>query len=52
MRTIQTIEEDGYFMSFASDNGKDAFIGESHNREQSIKEANELADMFLTSEVQ
>lgn len=46
MRTTQTVEEDGYFMTFVSDDGKDAFIGESHNREQSIKEANELADMF------
>lgn len=49
MRTIETVEEDGYFMSFASDDGKNAFIGESHNREQSIKEANELADMFATA---
>lgn len=52
MRTIQTVEEDGYFMSFASDDGTNAFIGESRNREQSIKEANELADMFSNSEVQ
>ena len=49
MRTIETVEENGYFMSFASDDGKNAFIGESDNREQSIKEANELADMFATA---
>ena len=49
MRDIKTVEEDGYFMTFASDDGKNAFIGESRDREQSIKEANELADMFATA---
>lgn len=49
MRTTQTVEENGYFMTFVSDDGDNAFIGESYNREQSVKEANELADMFATA---
>ena len=48
MRTIETVEENGYFMSFASEDGN-CSIGESHNREQSIKEANELADMLVSA---
>lgn len=52
MRTIQVVEEDGYFMAFASDDGKNACIGEGRNREQAIKDAHEIADMFYNSEVQ
>lgn len=47
MRTIETVEENGYFMTFATD-GNDCSIGEGYDREQSIKEANELADLRLT----
>ena len=50
MRTIQVVEEDGYFMAFASDDGKNACIGEGLNREQAIKDAHELADMLITAQ--
>lgn len=49
MRSIQIVEENGYFMAFASDDGEHAVIGEGYNREEAIKEANELADMFANA---
>lgn len=48
MRDIKVIEESGYFMAFASDDGDYAVIGEGYNREEAIKEANELADLLET----
>lgn len=50
MRTIQVVEEDGYFMAFASDDGKNACIGEGRDREQAIKDAHELADLLATAD--
>lgn len=47
MRNIQVVEEDGYYMAFASDDGKNAFIGEGRDREQAVKDAHELADLHL-----
>lgn len=52
MRTIQVVEEDGYYMAFASDDDKNACIGEGRNREQAIKDAHELADLIATSETE
>ena len=49
MRSIQIVEESGYFMAFASDDGEYAVIGEGYNREEAIKEANELADMLANA---
>lgn len=46
MRDTKVIEEEGYFMAFATDDGKHAVIGESHDRDAAIKQANELADLL------
>lgn len=46
MRTINTVEENGYFMTFVTDD-KTTSIGESHSRDESILQALELADLQL-----
>lgn len=48
MRDIKVVEDNGYFMAFASDDGEYAVIGEGYNKEEAIKEANELADLLNT----
>jgi len=49
MRDIKVIEENGYFMAFASVGNENTYIGEGYNREEAIKEANELADLLETA---